>query len=158
GAGTPTTIPRLHTPRGTTNRRPLLAAPGGSRAVAAARAVAITGRRAARDRMRGALAGRDHTDHLLLRWCQQSAPDEGIVATREPLRIEAPLAEELTELARSLDRLLRRFTDAVLEGDDAAAGFTLPMFPLAKEFLGAGPLRAPYFWARFDVFERADGG
>ena len=34
----------------------------------------------------------------------------------------------------------------------------LPTFPLAKEMYAAGPLRGPFFWGRFDFFERAGGG
>jgi len=34
----------------------------------------------------------------------------------------------------------------------------LPAFPLAKEMYAPGPMGAPFFWGRFDFFERADGG
>src|SRR5262245_31993292 len=84
GVGIPTTILRRRTPRGTTNPSQLPAALGGSRRAKGARRAAIAARRAALDRMRAGSTARDHTDHLLLGWCQQSAPDEEIVATAEP--------------------------------------------------------------------------
>jgi len=34
----------------------------------------------------------------------------------------------------------------------------VPGFPFLPRLLAAGPLGRPYFWARFDVFERMDGG
>ena len=101
---------------------------------------------------------RSWTDHLLLHWCQQSAPGEEDVAVPTPLVLEPTLAGELARLAVTLDRLLRRFSDALLAGTDTPRGFKPPEFPLAKEILAAGPLRAPFFWSRFDVFERAGGG
>jgi glutathionylspermidine synthase len=103
-------------------------------------------------------AGRARADRLLLRWCQQSAPGEEAVAAPSALKIDRAVVAELEWLGRSLDRLLRRWADAVLAGDEALGGFRPPGFPLAKEFLAAGPLGAPFFWGRFDVFERADGG
>jgi len=60
--------------------------------------------------------------------------------------------------ASSLGRLLARFSDAMLAGRGAPAEFEPPHFPLAREILAAGPLSAPLFWSRFDVFERAGGG
>ena len=97
-------------------------------------------------------------DHLLLRWCQQSAPGETRVATPEPLAVSHALAANLAQSAVALDRLLRRFADGVLERDSALSGFALPDFPLAKDIFARGPLGAPFFWGRFDIFERADGG
>jgi glutathionylspermidine synthase len=38
------------------------------------------------------------------------------------------------------------------------SGLALPDFPLAKDIYARGPLGAPFFWGRFDIFERADGG
>src|SRR5215831_7301913 len=102
--------------------------------------------------------GRDRADHLLLHWCQQSAPGEEAVAAAPALKIDPALVAELEWLGRSLDRLLRRWADAMLAGDAALGGFRPPSFPLAREFFAAGPLRRPFFWGRFDVFERADGG
>ena len=103
-------------------------------------------------------ARRAWTDHLLLHWCQQSAPGEEDVAVPTPLVLAPALAGEFARLAVTLDRLLRRFSDALLAGTDTTRGFKPPEFPLAKEILAAGPLRAPFFWSRFDVFERAGGG
>jgi len=97
-------------------------------------------------------------DRLLLHWCQQSAPGEESVAAREPLRTDPRLADELARIGRSLDRLLRRWSNGVLSGDVQLADFRLPAFPLAKEIFAAGPLPSSFFWGRFDVFERADGG
>jgi len=102
--------------------------------------------------------GRGRADHLLLHWCQQSAPGEEAVAAAPALKIDPALVAELEWLGRSLDRLLRRWADAMLAGDAALGGFRPPSFPLAREFFAAGPLGAPFFWGRFDVFERADGG
>jgi glutathionylspermidine synthase len=101
---------------------------------------------------------RDLTDHLLLRWAQQSAPGEAEVATAAPLGVAPALMRELRDAALSLDRLLRRLADALLAGDPALAALRLPDFPLAKDFFGRGPLATPFFWGRFDIFERMDGG
>src|SRR5262250_2367635 len=103
-------------------------------------------------------SGRERVDRLLVRWCQQSAPGEETVATRQPLHIDPRLAAELGRLGNALDRLLRRWANGILAGDVQLADFRLPAFPLAKEFFAAGPLRAPFFWGRFDIFERVDGG
>lgn len=97
-------------------------------------------------------------DHLLLRWCQQSAPGETRVAAPEPLAVSHALASNLTRSAVAFDRLLRRFADGLLARDSALSGFALPDFPLAKDIYARGPLGAPFFWGRFDIFERADGG
>jgi glutathionylspermidine synthase len=97
-------------------------------------------------------------DHLLLRWAQLSAPGEESVATAEPLGIDPTLHRELVGTAAGLDRLLRRLADGVLGGDPALAGVSPPDFPLAKDIYARGPLASPFFWARFDIFERAGGG
>jgi len=80
------------------------------------------------------------------------------VAAPEPLAVDPALARDLTRTAVALDGLLRRFGDGLLARDPALAGFALPDFPLAKDLYARGPLGAPYFWGRFDIFERADGG
>jgi len=98
------------------------------------------------------------TDHLLLRWCQQSAPGEARVATPDPLALDPALAADLARSAVVLDRLLRRFADGLLARDPALAGFALPDFPLAKDVYARGALGAPFFWGRFDIFERSGGG
>jgi glutathionylspermidine synthase len=100
---------------------------------------------------------RDLIDHLLLSWVQQSGPGETCVATTEPLAVAATLVRDLRNAALALDRLLRRLVNALLAGDPALARLHLPDFPLAKEFFGRGPLAAPFFWGRFDIFERMDG-
>ena len=64
----------------------------------------------------------------------------------------------LVGVATRLDRLLRRLSRDLLRPDSPFKEWHLPDFPLAKEFLAAGPLTQPFFWGRFDVFERADGG
>ena len=94
-------------------------------------------------------------DHLLVRWCQQSAPGEMRVAAPEPLVLSRALASDLTRSALALDRLLRRFADGLLSRDPALSSFALPDFPLAKDIYTRGPLGAPFFWGRFDIFERA---
>jgi len=103
-------------------------------------------------------ARRALSDHLLVRWCQQSAPREERVACREPLALDPALAADLTYSAVALDRLLRRLADGLLARDEALDGLPLPDFPLAKEIYARGPLGAPFFWGRFDMFERMDGG
>jgi len=103
-------------------------------------------------------ASRAFSDHLLVRWCQQSAPGEERVACREPLGLDPVLAADLNESAVALDRLLRRLADGLLARDDALHGLPLPEFPLSKEIFERGPVGAPFFWGRFDMFERMDGG
>ncbi len=103
-------------------------------------------------------ATRRLADHLLLRWCQQSGPGEARVAAPAPLAIDPALASSLRASAVALDRLLRRFADGLLARDAALADFALPEFPLAKDVYARGPLGAPFFWGRFDMFERAGGG
>jgi glutathionylspermidine synthase len=97
-------------------------------------------------------------DHFLLRWCQQSGPGEARVAAPAPLAINPALASSLRSSAVALDSLLRRFADGLLARDEALADFALPDFPLAKDAYARGPLRTPFFWGRFDIFERAGGG
>jgi len=103
-------------------------------------------------------AGRRLADRLLLRWCQQSAPGERRVASPAPLALDPSLASDLARSAIALDRLLRRLADGLLRRDEALAGLALPDFPLAKDIYARGPLGAPFFWGRFDIFERAGGG
>ena len=103
-------------------------------------------------------AARPLADHLLLRWCQQSAPGEARVASAASLALDPSLASDLTRSAVALDRLLRRLADGLLAHDEALTGLGLPDFPLAKDIYARGPLGAPFFWGRFDMFERADGG
>jgi len=102
--------------------------------------------------------GRRLTDHLLLSWCQQSAPGETQVASSAALAVDPSTLTTLTRSAVALDRLLRRLANGLLAGDPALSGFALPVFPLAKEIYAAGPLGHPFFWGRFDFFERAGGG
>jgi glutathionylspermidine synthase len=109
------------------------------------------------DRAPGA-TDRRLTDHLLLRWAQQSAPGEESVATAEPVRIDPALHRELARTGAALDHLLRRLADGILGGDPALGGFSPPEFPLAKDIYSVGPLGSPFFWGRFDMFERAGGG
>jgi glutathionylspermidine synthase len=108
--------------------------------------------------MAGEPGSREQADRLLLHWCQQSAPGELTVAAREPLQIDPRLRVELERLGSALDRLFRRWANGILAGDERLDDFRSPAFPLAKEIFAAGPLPAPFFWGRFDVFERADGG
>src|SRR5262249_46288178 len=126
------------------------------RAVAGSRA--RSPRRAATVARPAPLPDRRRSDHLLLRWAQQSAAGERSVAAAEGLPIDPSLHRELSHAAVALDRLLRRLADALLSGDPALAGFAPPDFPLAKDIYARGPVAAPFFWGRFDVFERADGG
>ena len=98
------------------------------------------------------------SDHLLLRWCQQSAVGEARVASPASLAIAPALAYDLARSAVALDALLRRLADGFLAHDPALRDLLLPDFPLAKDIYARGPLGAPFFWARFDIFERADGG
>jgi glutathionylspermidine synthase len=102
--------------------------------------------------------GRDLADHLLLRWCQQSAAGETRVASPTSLAVDPALASDLTRSALALDILLRRLADGLLAHDPALTGLALPDFPLAKDIYARGPLGTPFFWGRFDIFERADGG
>ena len=102
--------------------------------------------------------GRDLADHLLLRWCQQSATGETLVASPASLPVDPALASDLTRSALALDILLRRLADGLLAHDPALTGLALPDFPLAKDIYARGPLGTPFFWGRFDIFERADGG
>ena len=103
-------------------------------------------------------AGRALSDRLLVRWCQQSAPGEDGVACRGPLALDPACAADLIQSAVALDRLLRRLADGLLARDKALDGLPLPDFPLAKEIYARGPLGAPFFWGRFDMFERMGGG
>jgi glutathionylspermidine synthase len=102
--------------------------------------------------------GRVLSDHLLLRWCQQSAAGEARVASPASLAIAPELASDLTRSAVALDALLRRLADGLLAHDPALRDLLLPDFPLAKDIYARGPLGAPFFWGRFDIFERAHGG
>jgi glutathionylspermidine synthase len=104
------------------------------------------------------VADRRLADHLLLHWAQQSAPGEESVATAEPVWIDPALHRELARTGAALDHLLRRLADGLLSGDPALAGFSPPEFPLAKDIYARGPLASPFFWGRFDIFERAGGG
>ena len=102
--------------------------------------------------------GRALSDHLLLRWCQQSAAGETRVVSPTSLAVDRTLACDLTRSAVALDKLLRRLADGLLAHDPALTDLALPDFPLAKDIYARGALRAPFFWGRFDIFERADGG
>jgi glutathionylspermidine synthase len=83
---------------------------------------------------------------------------EARVASPTPLTIAPELVSNLTRSAIALDALLRRLADGLLAHDPALTDLTLPDFPLAKDIYARGPLGAPFFWGRFDIFERADGG
>lgn len=93
-----------------------------------------------------------------MHWAQPSGPGDPEVLAARPLDVDPALVRRLGRMAVRLDRLLRRLGDALLEGARDLDGHPRPGFPLAAEFLAAGPLSAPFFWGRFDVFERADGG
>jgi glutathionylspermidine synthase len=80
------------------------------------------------------------------------------VASTASLAIAPQLASDLTRSAIALDALLRRLADGLLAHDPALTDLVLPDFPLAKDIYACGPLGAPFFWGRFDIFERADGG
>jgi len=80
------------------------------------------------------------------------------VASPVSLAIAPALASDLTRSAIALDALLRRLADGLLAHDAALTDLVLPDFPLAKDIYARGPLGAPFFWGRFDIFERADGG
>lgn len=80
------------------------------------------------------------------------------MAAPAPLALEPALASALARSAVALDKLLRRFADGLLARDPALADHALPDFPLAKDVYARGPLGAPFFWGRFDIFERAGGG
>jgi glutathionylspermidine synthase len=83
---------------------------------------------------------------------------EDRVASPASLAIAPELASHLTRSAIALDALLRRLADGLLAHDPALTDLLLPDFPLAKDIYARGPLGAPFFWGRFDIFERADGG
>ena len=95
------------------------------------------------------LAG-SRTDHLLVSWALASGPAEREIADDTPLTLEPERACALMTVALRLDGVLRRLV--------RRAEWRAPEFPLAKELFAAGPLTAPFFWSRFDIFERADGG
>ena len=80
------------------------------------------------------------------------------VCARSPLALDPRVARELRHVAVAFDRLLRRLADAMLSPRGPARRLTVPDFPALPELLATGPLGRPYFWGRFDVFERAEGG
>lgn len=98
------------------------------------------------------------TDRLLVRWGLPSWPGEREVVAGTPLTLGAAEAKALATLATRMDRLFRRLSRDLLAPGSRFEDRYRPEFPLAKEFFAAGPPTAPFFWGRFDVFERADGG
>jgi glutathionylspermidine synthase len=97
------------------------------------------------------------TDQLLVSWALASGPAERDIAAPVPLTLEPGCAQALVSVAMRLDRFLRRLGGNVHD-PKSSLEWRAPEFPLAKEFLAAGPLTGPFFWSRFDIFERADGG
>ena len=81
--------------------------------------------------------GRVLSDHLLLRWCQQSATGETWVASPVSLAIAPALASDLTRSAIALDALLRRLADGLLAHDPALADLVLPTFPSPRTSMRA---------------------
>ncbi len=98
------------------------------------------------------------TDHLLVSWALASGPAEREIVAHTPLTLDAAQARALVSIAVRLDRVLRRLAREVYEPDSALREWRVPDFPLAKELFAAGASPAPFFWSRFDIFERADGG
>ena len=98
------------------------------------------------------------TDELLVSWALASGPTEREIAVSTPLTVEPERARALVSLATRLDRFFRRLAWQSHEAGSRLGEWRAPEFPLAKEFFAAGPLTEPFFWSRFDIFERADGG
>jgi hypothetical protein len=89
--------------------------------------------------------GRVLSDHLLLRWCQQSAIGEAWVASPASLAIAPALASDLTRSAIALDALLRRLADGLLAHDPGPDGPGSSRLSPRQRHLCARPARRSVF-------------
>lgn len=72
--------------------------------------------------------------------------------------LEPAIFHKMVDSAVVLYRLVERLVHQYLEQPGPERTLLLPDFPLKKAVLELGRKLPPFFWVRYDAFERADGG
>lgn len=98
------------------------------------------------------LTGKLNFDYYL-----QSSPRESEVFSEHPVYLEPDIYSQILSAAEKLYNLVNRLT-AQLISSIAEDGFILPDFPMLPDILNLPFELPPFFWARYDAFERSNGG
>lgn len=87
-----------------------------------------------------------------------SSPRELEAFSKHPVYLEPDVFQKMIGGARILFGLVDRLVPELLHHPLDHAAFLLPDFPFREQILHLPIDLAPFFWARYDAFERAEGG
>lgn len=87
-----------------------------------------------------------------------SSPREKEVFSDRPVYLEPDVYAQMVAAAEVLYKLVERLTPQLLLPAAAEHGYLLPDFPMREEIINLPYRLMPFFWARYDAFERSEGG
>ncbi|MCX7920597.1 MAG: glutathionylspermidine synthase family protein [Clostridia bacterium] len=97
------------------------------------------------------------TDKALFDYYLVSSVRENEICSPFPYYLDKQLFEKMVCATETLDKLVNRIIAKVIE-EPADPLFITGKFPLQEEILNLGIPAYPFFWARYDAFQRRDGG
>lgn len=100
---------------------------------------------------------RSITDKALFDYYLVSSSREEEIISQSPYWMDRSIFERMVEATRVLDALVRRIIATMLD-KRSFPGFSFDSFPALDQILGLGISLPPFFWARYDAFQRRDGG
>lgn len=100
---------------------------------------------------------RELTEKLLFDYFMISSFREDEVYSPYPFYISKEIFEAMVDSALTLNGIVLKIMDAYLEKPDAPP-FQMAEFPFMDRILSLNCSLPPFFWARYDVFVREDGG
>ncbi|PKM76915.1 MAG: hypothetical protein CVU90_10075 [Firmicutes bacterium HGW-Firmicutes-15] len=98
------------------------------------------------------------TRHLNFEYYMISSPRELEAFSKHPVYLEPDVFQKMIAASRVLFGLVDRLVPEILHQPLDHSSFLLPDFPFREQILHLPIDLAPFFWARYDAFERAEGG
>jgi len=98
------------------------------------------------------------TRHLNFEYYMVSSPREMEAFSEHPVYLEPDVYGQMIGKAETLNNLVQRLVPQLLEHPLDYPSYILPDFPFREQILNLPLNLPPLFWARYDAFERAEGG
>jgi len=98
------------------------------------------------------------TRHLNFKYYMVSSPREMEAFSCYPVYLEPDVIRQMIDTASILYKLIDRLVPQLINHPVDQSSFLLPDFPFRQSIIGLPINLPPFFWARYDAFERAEGG
>lgn len=100
---------------------------------------------------------REYTERILFDYYMVSSTREDMIHSRFPFYLEETVYMDMVHSAQVLDRLVRRIIQRTLEMRDVPY-FQYGEFPMHQEVKQLQLPLPPFFWVRYDAFQREEQG